>query len=106
MNTSATASQAAPTDWQDFVFTQPSLPLSVRAEFFVSAPQGTLVEVDGDLFQFSFAGLWVALGEVVLEGNFGSPYATHESYEPRFLVGLAKDPTVPVRVLRLGEPKR
>lgn len=78
MTTTATAPQAAPTDWEDFVFTQPSLPLELRAEFFVSAPQGTLVEVDGDLYQFNFAGLWVALGEVVTESNFGSPYATHE----------------------------
>lgn len=104
MNTNATAPQATPTDWADFVLTQPSLPMELRAEFFVSAPQGTLVEVDGDLFQFNFAGLWVALGEVVLEGNFGSPYATHESYEPRFLVGLANSTAVAVRVLRLGEP--
>ena len=106
MTTTATAPQAAPTDWEDFVFTQPSLPLELRAEFFVSAPQGTLVEVDGDLYQFNFAGLWVALGEVVTESNFGSPYATHESYEPRFLVGLANTPAVAVRVLRLGEPQR
>lgn len=103
MSTSSNA--AAPqTDWADFVHTQPPLPFELRAEFFVSAPQGTLVEVDGDLFQFNFAGLWVALGEVVLEGNFGSPYATHESYEPRFLVGLANSTAVAVRVLRLGEP--
>lgn len=102
MNTSATAPQTAPTEWTDFVFTQPVLPLELRAEFFVSAPQGTLVEVDGDLYRFNFAGLWVALEETVIEGNFGSPYATHESYEPRFLVGLAKDPAVSVRVLLLG----
>lgn len=102
MNATATAPQTAPTEWTDFVFTQPVLPLELRAEFFVSAPQGTLLEVDGDLYRFNFAGLWVALEETVIEGNFGSPYATHESYEPRFLVGLAKDPAVSVRVLLLG----
>lgn len=103
MTTDTTDSQAAPTEWTDFAFTQPLLPLALRAEFFVSAPQGTLVEVDGDLYRFNFAGLWVALEETVLQGNFGEPYATHESYEPRFLVGLTEDPNVPVRVLRLGE---
>lgn len=102
MNASTTAPQAAPTEWTDFVFTQPALPLERQAEFFSSAPEGTLVEVNGDLYRLSPSGLWLALEETVLEGNFGSPYATHESYTAEFLVEYTATDRVPVRVLRLG----
>ena len=103
MNTTTTPT-AVQGDWTAFVPTLPEVPVDQRVQLFENAPQDTVVEVDDELYRFSATGLWVALGEVVLDNFCGSSYASQETYEPSYLTALAASPTVVVRVLRLGAP--
>ncbi len=98
-----TTPTATPTDLTAFAPTNPVLPAEAQGEFFANAPRGTLVGLDDELYLFSPTGLWLALGEVVTEQNFGSPYSTWESYTPESLAERVVSWGATVRVLRLGD---
>lgn len=101
--TTATTTATTAFDFTAFAPANPVLPAESQAEFFANAPRGTLLGLDDELYLFGPTGLWLALGEVVTEQNFGSPYSTWESYTPESLAERVVSWGATVRVLRLGD---
>ena len=98
---------AAPVDWTTFTPALPEIPVLAEAyyeQFFETAPEGTLVEVYGDLFLRSSGVAWQELG-YIREGNeyYG---ADHNEQSPAELLSWASSPRADVRVLRVGPAAR
>ncbi len=74
-----------------------------KAEFFESAPSGTVLEIYGDLFERSTRGDWIHLEDLVSVGGY-SDYREHETSTPDYMTKhIASLEYSLVKVLRLGE---
>lgn len=74
------------------------------SDFLVSAPLGTVIEVEGDLYKRADYDQWLELENVAVgfTGMDGA-YAEHESTFGSTLAGYVANGNYDVRVLRLGE---
>jgi len=95
-STVATASQR----WSSLKTIAPTLPTEDHAEFFATAPTGTVVQVWDDLFSRVPDGDWINLNEIV-QGDGEYTSSTNESYAPGELVSWAARSGQAVAVLRL-----
>jgi hypothetical protein len=104
MDTTTNRTALAQTTWAAFTPVYPVLPEARYEEFFETAPQGTLVEVYGDLFLRGYGVEWQEL-EHIREGNeyYG---ADHNEQTPAQLISWASRPRAEVRILRVGPAAR
>ena len=89
--------------WSNFAPVYTVLPEARYESFFETAPQGTLVEVYGDLFLRGFGAEWEEL-EHIREGNEYYS-ADHNERTPVELVSWASRPGAEVRILRVGSAR-
>lgn len=74
-----------------------------KAEFFESAPSGSLVEIYGDLYERSTHGDWIHLEDLVSSGSY-SDYREHNTSTPEYMAKhMASLEYSTVKVLRIGE---
>lgn len=97
----APAPAADSRDWSALAPTVQELPSEDLLDFFSTAPQGTVVEVYGELFLRGYSTVWLGL-ESLRDGDGFYEGPSNSESSPGDLVAWAAYSTAPVRVLRLG----
>ena len=87
--------------WSNFAPVYTVLPEARYELFFETAPQGTLVEVYGDLFLRGYGAEWKEL-ESLASGDGEYTAAEHNEKTAAELVSWASMPRAEVRVMRVG----
>ena len=88
--------------WSEYAPMVASIEPAERAEFFTTAPTGTVIELWGDLYKRAPGGHWVHLEDLVFAGGY-SEYREHDSSTAEHMASTASSEFTVVRVLRLGE---
>lgn len=99
----ATDEKTEDTRWDRYAPQTHFLDHAEKADFFASAPSGSLVEIYGDLFERSTHGDWIHLEDLVSVGSY-SDYREHNTSTPEYMAkDMASLEHSKVKVLRIGE---
>ncbi len=93
---------AAMARWSEYAPLVASIEPGERAEFFSTAPTGTVIELWGDLYSRDYCGDWIHLEDLVSTSGY-SEYREHDRSTAERMASATSSEFTVVRVLRLGE---
>ena len=86
-----------------FAPTLPTVPAELREVFFSTAPGGTVVEIDDELYQRAgFGNRWLGLNDVTVDNSYGGASAVYEDFTPEAISSIATSRDAEVFVVRIG----